>query len=35
MAPTLMLGLTGVTAREDRFAVVTVRVVLPKEPVLE
>jgi hypothetical protein len=30
-----MLGLTGVTAREDRLAVVTVRVVLPKEPVLE
>jgi hypothetical protein len=30
-----MLGLTGVTATEDRFVVVTVRVVLPEEPVVE
>jgi hypothetical protein len=32
MAPTGMLGLTGVTVMEDRFAVTTVRVVLPEEP---
>jgi len=30
-----MLGLTGVTAMEDRVVEVTVRVVLPVEPVLE